>query len=146
MAVKVGYEHKAYRDVSGTWTLMSNVKDVEISLQRDRADVTTRGTNGWKTEKPTLATMEVTFEMNYDPASADYTALANAFFNNTNIEMAFADGPIATEGTVYFTGNFGVAEFSQNEPLAEAVSVSVTLVPSDPTTPPTRVVVEGEGD
>ena len=143
MPISVGYEHKAYRDVASTWTEMSNVKDVEVNLTRDRADVTTRGTNGWKTEKPTLATMEVTFEMNYDPGGADYTALADAFFNNTDIEMAFADGDIETPGTVYFTGVFGVAEFTQNEPLAEAVTVSVTLVPSDPDNPPTRTTVPG---
>lgn len=141
MAIKVGYEMKTYRDVSSTWTLMTNITNVELSMQRDRADVTTRAASGWKAEKPTLATMEVTFDMMYDPTDSDFAAFQTAFLSNTDIDMAFADGAIATTGTKYISGTFGIAEFSRNEPLAEGVTYSVTMVASDPTNPPTLTTV-----
>lgn len=143
MTVLVGYEMKAYRDEASSWVEMDNIRDLEISMERDRADVTTRAANGWKAEKPTLATFEVTGEMLYDPTDANFTAFWNAFLNNTDVEMAFANGDIDTNGTKYIHVTVGVQSFGRNEPLAEGVVVPFTLVASDPNNPPEEVTVPG---
>ncbi len=144
MAIKLGLECKLYRDDSGTWNEIGNVRDLTINMEMGVADVTTRGGNGWRQNVATLRDGTVTFQMVYDTADADFTALQTAFLATTasarEIKIAALDGAIPTtagdpsaQGLVAF---MNVTNFSMPENLEEAVMVDVTLQPSYNSTAP----------
>ena len=144
MAIKLGLECKLYRDNSGTWEEIGNVRDLTLNMEMGVADVTTRGGNGWRQNVATLRDGTVTFQMVYDTADADFTALQTAFLATTaddrEIKIAVLDGAIPTtagdpsaQGLVAF---MNVTNFSMPENLEEAVMVDVTLQPSYNSTAP----------
>lgn len=145
MAFVLGLNCKTYQNTgtygSPTWTLRGNVRDVNINLETATADVTTRGGNGFRQVAPTLSEGSIEFEMIYDTTDALYTALNSAYLNRTLIDMAFADGVIATVGTRYFRAEFAVTNFTLNQALEEAVKVSVTLQSGFSANAPTFVTV-----
>ena len=140
MAIKLGLECKLYRDNSGTWEEIGNVRDLSINMEMGVADVTTRGGNGWRQNVATLRDGTVTFQMVYDTTDADFTALQTAFLATTaaarEIKVAAMDGDIATSGSQGLIAFMNVTNFSMPENLEEAVMVDVTLQPSYNSTAP----------
>ncbi len=140
MAIKLGLECKLYRDDSGTWNEIGNVRDLTINMEMGVADVTTRGGNGWHQNVATLRDGTVTFQMVYDTTDADFTALQTAFLATTaaarEIKVAAMDGDIATSGSQGLIAFMNVTNFSMPENLEEAVMVDVTLQPSYNSTAP----------
>ena len=111
-----------------TLTLVGNVKDVTLSMEAGEADITTRGNSGWRATAPTLKEASLEFEMQWKPGDAAFTAIKNAYLANTTVALAAltekhdtvgsqAEGPV---------GNWSITNFSRNEPLEEAITVSVT--------------------
>ena len=125
---------KLYRNTgtfaSPTWNLIPNVKDLTLSLETGEADVTTRGNAGWRATVATLKDASIEFEMVWDSTDDDFTALKNAFLGNTAIEMAVLDGLVATSGSQGLRATCMVTSFTRNEPLEEAITVSVTIKPT----------------
>ena len=74
----------------------------------------------------TLKNGSVEFEMIWDTGDAGFTAIREAYFNNTAIALAILDGANG-EG---LGADFSITNFTRNEPLEEAVTVNVTLKPS----------------
>ena len=145
MAVKLGLDAKLYRN-TGTyatpvWNEIKNVKDVTLNLETAEADVTTRGNNGWRATVATLKDGSVEFEMVWDSADDDFSAIRDAFLNKTAVELAVMDGDITVTGTQGLRASFMVTKFSRNEPLEEAISVSVTVKPTYSVNPPTWLTV-----
>jgi len=134
MGFKLGMEARLYRNTgtyeTPTWTEIDNVKDVTLNLETGEADVTTRANNGWRATAATLKDGSVEFEMVWDTADAGFTAIQEAYFDNTAIEFAVMDGDIATSGTQGLRATMAVTNFSRNEPLEEAITVSVTIKPT----------------
>ena len=134
MGFKLGMEARLYRNTgtyeTPTWTEIDNVKDVTLNLETGEADVTTRANNGWRATAATLKDGSVEFEMVWDTADAGFTAIQEAYFDNTSIEFAVMDGDIATSGTQGLRATMAVTNFSRNEPLEEAITVSVTIKPT----------------
>src|SRR5512146_1240366 len=100
MGTKFGMDAKLYFCVAGiggtpAWTELTNVKNLTLNLQKGEADVTTRGNNGGKATAATLKEGSIEFEMVWDPADAGFTAIKDAWFNNTSIGFAVMDGGIA---------------------------------------------------
>lgn len=124
MAIKLGMEAKLYYGPAGSTanTELNNVKDVTLNLETGEADVTTRGNQGWRATVATLKSGTVEFEMIWDTGNAGFTAIKNAYFNNTSIALAILDGPNG-EG---LDADFSITNFSRNEALEEAITVSVT--------------------
>ncbi len=106
----------------GSWTELSNVKDVTLSLETGEADITTRANSGWRATVGTLKEASVEFEMVWDTADAGFTAIKDAFFNNTEIGLQVLDG---TAGSG-LEADFSITNFSRSEQLEEALTVSVT--------------------
>lgn len=141
MAAQIGSSCVAHRSTSAvasttaatvkamTWTAVSNIKDVNSALEAGQADVTIRGST-FKTYIAGMLDATVEFEMVWDSSDADFTAIQTAFLAKTLVAMSFLDGAAATTGKQGFVANFAVTNFSRNEPLEEAVTVSVTLKPS----------------
>jgi hypothetical protein len=135
MSVKLGLDAKLYFCVAGiggtpTWTLLGNVKNVTLNLQKGEADVTTRANNGWKATAATLKEGSIEFEMVWDPADTGFTAIKDAYFNNTLIGMAAMDGAVATTGSQGLWADCAITDFTRDEPLEDAISVKVTAKPT----------------
>lgn len=134
MASITGLDCKSYRNTgtagSPTWNEITNVRDESLSMERAKSDISVRGGNGWRLNAATLATGTVTFKMLYDTAQDDFAAFRDAFLNKTQIDCAFADGPIATTGTQYFRAVFVATKFDIGRNLEEGVMVDVELEPT----------------
>ncbi|WP_428937766.1 phage tail tube protein [Fontivita pretiosa] len=135
MSVKLGLDAKLYFCVAGiggtpTWTLLGNVKNVTLNLQKGEADVTTRANQGWRATAGTLKEGTIEFEMVWDTADAGFTAIQQAYFNNTLIGLAAMDGDITTNGSQGLWADCSIIDFSRDEPLEDAISVKVTAKPT----------------
>jgi predicted secreted protein len=127
-------EAKLYHGTAGTTatTEMPNVKDVTLNLEKGEADVTTRGNQGWRATIGTLKDGSIEFEMIWDSDDTGFTAIKNAYFGNTPIALLVLDA----ENGEGLDADFSVTNFSRNEPLEEAITVSVTVKPTYSTRAP----------
>lgn len=153
MGAKLGMLAKLYRLSSGTraaWpvsgapanlTEVTNVRDVTLNLETGEADVTTRGNNGWKATIATLKDGSIEFEMVWDPTDAGFTALKDAYFNNTAIALAVLDGAKDVVGSQGLWADFSVTNLSREEPLEEAIKAKVTVKPTYSAVSPEWVTV-----
>lgn len=145
MAVKLGLDAKLYRNsgsfATPVWNEIKNAKDVTLNLEAGEADASRRGSGGWRETLRGLKDGSVEFELVYDSTDAEFTALKDAFFNGTTVELAVMDGDIATTGTQGLRATMSVLNFSRNEPLEEALTVSVTVKPAPSANPPQWMTV-----
>lgn len=131
MASVLGLDAKMFRGLTSTGaaeTEVTNVKDITVSLESGEADVTTRATKGWKATEATLKDASVEFVMLYDTEDADFKAFKDAYFENEVIPLFISDG----KGTGLLA-DFSITGFSVEQPLEEAMTVSVTAKPTDTT-------------
>ncbi len=141
MAYLLGKNAKAYYNgtaVSATvdntavlaGTEVSNITDLKISVSQDSADVTTRGSNGWKQTLSTQKDATITFSMIWKPADAAFTAIKNAWTNSAEIAFFALDQANSVTGAQGLVGNFTVSKFDKDESLSGAQKVDVELKPS----------------
>ena len=132
--MKLGMEAKLYRNtgsfVAPTWVEMTNVKDLTLNLEAAEADVTTRGNAGWRATIAALKDGSIEFEMVWDPADAGFTAIQDAYFNNTTVEFAVMDGDVTSTGTQGLRATMSITKLTRSEPLEQAITVSVTAKPT----------------
>ena len=133
MSVVLGLNAKLLRGPAGTQgsTEMKNVKDLTLSIEGGDADVTTRAANGWRASVATLKEATLEFEMNYDNEDENFGAVQEAFFNNTPLSFFVSDG--AGNG---LDADWVITGFDIDQPLEEALSVSVTARPTVDTRAP----------
>jgi len=143
--IKLGMEAKLYRNegtyASPTWTELQNVKDLTLNLEAGEADVTTRGNAGWRATIAALKDGSIEYDMLWDTADANFSAIKDAFFNGTNIEFAVMDGDIATTGSQGLRAEMSITGFSRSEALEEAMMVSVNAKPTYSVNPPEWMTV-----
>ena len=127
MAIVLGLDAILMRGPAGTTgsTEVKNVKDLTLNLESGDADVTTRATKGWRASVATLKEASLEFQILYDTEDEDYNAFADAYFNNTPLALFVTDG----NGTG-LDADFSITGFSIEQPLEEALSVSVTAKPT----------------
>lgn len=132
--LKLGLEGKLYFGPAGTTanTELKNAKDVTLNLESSEADVTTRANNGWRATVAALKDATIEFSMVWDTENAGFAAIKNAYFNNTAIALAILDG----ENGEGLDADFAITKFNREEPLEEAMSVSVTAKPTYSTRAP----------
>ncbi len=140
MAEVLGYNAKLYINTgtygAPTWVEVTNVKDCNLQLQKGEVDVTTRAGNGWDQMVPATKNGTVSFGMIWDTADTNFTAIKDAFFNDTLIDVAVMDGDIAASGSQGLRAEMHVFGFDRNEPLKEALDVPVTMKPGRSTNAP----------
>lgn len=133
MSEKVGLDCKAYRNTGSynapTWSEVTIMRDLTLNLSKGEADVSSRGSR-WKKMKSALKEASFEFEILGDTANAHYTALRNAYLNDTTLDLAFADGDITVGGTEYWRGDVEIFQFNRGEPLEDGAKVSVTAKPT----------------
>lgn len=133
MAVVLGLDAKLLRGAAGSTgtTEVTNVKDLTLNLESGEADVTTRATQGWKASVATLKEASLEFGMLYDTEDADFQAFQAAYFGNTPISLFVTDG---SGGGL--DADWSITGFSVEQPLEEAMTVSVTAKPTASTRAP----------
>jgi predicted secreted protein len=133
MAVVLGLDAVLMRGPAGETATdeVTNIKDLTLSLESGEADVTTRATKGWRASVATLKEASLEFTILYDTEDDDYNAFAQAYFNNTPLALFVTDG--ANGG---LDADWSITGFSVEQPLEEALSVSVTAKPTASTRPP----------
>ncbi|MCA9173015.1 MAG: hypothetical protein KDB14_00800 [Planctomycetales bacterium] len=140
MAVKLGLDAKLFHNTGSyatpTWDEITNVRDLTLNLEAGEADVTTRGNAGWRATVATLKDGSIEFEMVWDSEDTDFIAIRDAFLNKTAVELAVLDGDVVASGSQGLRASFMVTSFSRNEPLEEAITVSVTMKPTYSANPP----------
>lgn len=133
MAHVLSQNAKAYRNTgtyaSPTWSEITLIKDLTLNLSKDKADVTTRSSGGWKEFVDGLKDGSVEFSHLWDTADAHFTAMRTAFTANTSIEVLVLDGGSAVVGSQGLRATMMVESFTRNETLGEALMVDVTLAP-----------------
>lgn len=111
MGNKVGIDHKLFRNsasfASPTWDEIINCRDLNIPDFFDEVEVRRRGA-AIKQFEPGQRELDLTWEMIWDPADTDFTAIQTAYVAKNLIELAFADGAIGTSGTTGSGGTAGV--------------------------------------
>ena len=134
MAIKLGLDAKLYRNTGNyaapAWNEVKNVKDLTLNLEAGEADVSTRGNGGWRANIATLKDASLEFEMVWDTADDDFTAIRTAFLTNSPIEFAVLDGASNASGAQGLRASMAITNFSRSEPLEEAIKVSVTAKPT----------------
>ena len=145
MAIKLGLDCRLYRN-TGTyavpaWNEIKNAKDATLNLEAGEADVSTRGTGAWRATVATLKDASIEWEMVWDTGDDDFAAIRDAFLNRAGIELAVMDGDITAPGSQGLRALCVITNFSRNEPLEEAVTVSVTAKPTFSVNPPAWMTV-----
>ena len=145
MSVKLGLDARLYRNTgaysSVTWNEVKNVKDLTLSLEAGEADVTTRGNGGWRATIATLKDGSLEFEMVWDTADDDFTAIRTAFLTNGQRSSSRSlMAPYNTAGSQGLRAAMAITNFSRSEPLEEAIKVSVTAKPTYSDHPPEWMV------
>jgi predicted secreted protein len=147
MAVRLGIEGKLYRN-SGTYggpTLVevTNVKDVTLNLEKATADITTRGSLGWRQMVGTLRDATVDFQMVWNTGDANFTAIKNAFLANDvagqTMELFIMSTDVDDADSEGLRASFMVEKFTRNEALEDAMTVDVTIRPTFSANPPAWV-------
>ena len=135
MAIVLGLDAKLFRGTAGSRaaTEVTNVKDLTLNLESGEADVTTRATKGWKASAATLKEASLEFTVLYDTEDADFTAFQAAYFGNTPLALFVSDGQDTAHG---LDADFSITAFSVEQPLEEAISVSITAKPTASTRAP----------
>ena len=133
MAIVLGLDAVLMRGTVGSkgTTEVKNVKDLTLNLESGEADVTTRATAGWRASVATLKEASLEFSILYDTEDTDYNAFAEAYFGNTPLSLFVSDG----NGTG-LDADFSITGFSIEQPLEEALSVSITAKPTASTRAP----------
>ena len=133
MAVVLGLDAILMRGTAGQTaaTEVKNVKDLTLSMESGEADVTTRATSGWKASIATLKEASLEFGILYDTEDADFTAFRDAYFGNTPLALFVTDG----NGSG-LDADWSITGFSVEQPLEEALTVSVTAKPTASTRAP----------
>ena len=131
----------ATADAPTTFVELTNVRNVSLSLETAEADVTTRANNGWRATVPTLKDASIEWEMIYDTDDAGFTAIQEAFFGDSanesgkDIVLKVLDGGTAASGNG-LVATCRITNFSINQSLEEAVTVSVSAKPTYATDAP----------
>jgi|SRR5690606_22801541 len=113
-----------------TWTEIDNVRDLTLNVTKDEVDVSTRGGGGWREFVDGLKDASVEFAMVWDDDDAAFTAIKNAFLNNTAVEFLVLDGAYNSSGSQGLRATCMVSSFTRNETLGEALMVDVTVRPT----------------
>jgi hypothetical protein len=109
------------------WVLIDNIMDVSLSFTKETTDITVRGGGGYTLKVGTLKDFSVSFGMVYDTDETSFLYVKDAFIDNTIVQYAFCDGPIATVGTEGFKAYCDITNFSRNESLRDAFKVDTEL-------------------
>lgn len=119
-----------------TWVEITLAQDVTLNGTLDEADVTTRGSAGFKETVGTLLDAGIEFKMLWKPGDAAFEKIKDAWLGRSAVEILCLDGDENVAGSEGLRASMMVTNFTRNEPLAEALTVDVTMKPTKAANPP----------
>lgn len=145
MALVLAKNCKLYIQTDGVagsagWVELTNITDVTLGGSTERADVTTRGGNGFVQEAPTLKNATISFDLILDDTDTGGQSLRTAWLSSGVIGVRCLTGDDAAEASEGLVADMSVVDFTRNEGLRDAVRFSVELAPAISATAPTYVV------
>lgn len=141
MSTVNGDSCKLYRN-TGTyatpvWAEIEDVQDLDLTLESDEADATTRGDSGWGTQVPGLKRAAIEFGLLInDHDNADYEAIRDAWLNKTAVEFLCLDGAVATVGNEGLRATMSVFAAPRSEARGQPIALAVRLKPTKAANPP----------
>ena len=109
-----------------TMTEMDNVTNVNLSMEANEANTTTRANKGWESTSPTLRRATLEFEMVFKTGDVQCQAIRSAYLSNGTVAFAALTGPHDESGNEGPIGNWSITNFTRNEDLEEAIKYNVT--------------------
>lgn len=131
MAVHAGLDCRTYRNTgtwaSPTWNEITLAKDVSLDISKSKASAKSR-LSAYSFNWHGMVDAPITLNIIADPAVDDYDVLKDAAVSRTTVlDVALANGAIATTGTRYFRAEYGVFGWKQGQPLEDLETIDVEL-------------------
>lgn len=130
----LGLDAKLYHNTGSyatpTWDEIDDAQDVSLNLEAGEAEAKRRGGGGWAETIAALKEASIEFGLLYRPGDPDFAALRDAYLNRTAIDLLILDGDVETSGSQGLRAVCHITNFSREEPLEEAVTISVTAKPT----------------
>lgn len=141
----IGADCKLYIN-SGTfdtpvWDEVELVRDLQQQLEKGDAEVSHRGSGGWRIRIGTLKDGRLQFDIIWEPGNEEFDALQAGFNGNTLVDLAAMDGDIETPGSQGLRAEMSVLSFSRSEQLDGVVMASVNAAPGSIVNAPEWMVV-----
>lgn len=129
-----GTSEAQYETAIAAATLADNIQDLDINLQKDTIEISSRANAaGFKQKVASLKDATISFTILWKPGDAFFDLLKDKYLDDGEFFFAALDQLAATSGTQGIAGNFQVSNFSRKEPLNGALTVEVELIPSSHT-------------
>lgn len=123
-----------------TMTAMNVVKNVNLELTVNEADVSTRASL-WKLTAMALQDAALELEIPWTPTDSGFQVLRQSFFGRASVALAILDGSAASSGSQGLWADFVVVKFPREEPLEKEMMTKVSLKPAATAVPPQWVQV-----
>ncbi len=129
----IGLDAYVHYDTTGvdtpTWVDLTIVEEVTLTIEHGEAEIKNRA-SAWVGVLLGLKDASVEVTITYDPSHAGFEAFRDAFLNKTLIGCAIMSDDIANSGAEGLVADMYVTSFARNEPLEEALNVTMTLRPA----------------
>lgn len=125
------------------WDEVPLVKDLTQTLEKGDADISTRGSGGWRVKIGTLKDGNLQFDLVWETGDEDFEAVRDAYLNNTLLDLAAMDGDITAAGSQGLRAEMSILSFTRAETLDGAVMAAVKAQPGSVVNAPEWMVISG---
>lgn len=124
-AYKLGKDAELYYGVAGSTagTLLAEVFDVTLNVDKSEADVTTRASAGWRSTRTALREGSIDFSIKAKTSDAGLAAIRTAFQGDTLLAFKCIDA----SGGSGIDADFSITKYSEKQALEEAVTIDVSI-------------------
>lgn len=148
MAIKHGFQHKLYRNsatfATPTWVAVTNCRDLTMPQAMTKSDASIRAASS-KMYAPGMLEWGLDWQMIYDPADTNLTALRTAFYARTNVDLMDLDGADTANGSLGARAVCGLFSFEKGEPIDGLATVDISAAPVFDLTNPGVYLSTGDG-
>jgi len=109
------------------WAEIVHVKDLTLNLQTAEADVSTRGTGGWRAIAQTLKELEISFVLQAVTGDPNLTILRQTWEQRDSLDVMVLDGDRTEAGSQGVRALVQIVNFTRNENLEEGVTYNVVM-------------------
>lgn len=113
-------------NTANAFEVYTNVQDVELNVDADEIDVTSRESGGFKETVFTTKNSEITTQVLWRQGDAKFAYLKYAWENSYEIALMAMDGAWDTTDNSGLIGNFTVS-FGRSEPVGGVMQANVTF-------------------
>lgn len=130
----MGFNGKAYYNTgtygSPTWSLISNMGDVEVTDEMTEVELPLRAGAGFMFYAAGMRKLGFAWKMMHNPGDTAYTALQTAYAARTAQDFLFLDQAQGTAGSAGTRALTNLTKFARQEPLDGVMMTDVVAKPS----------------